>query len=140
MQLINVVKIILINSENKILLLKRGVQDIRRPNQWDIPGGHVEDGETLEQALIRECHEETGIKPGAIGLLHVQSAVFETDDKFVNWAFFYGRTDSENVILSHEHSDHKWVSLESAARMIQYERQQLTLNAIKQNKLIPGLA
>ena len=32
------------------------------PNAWVMPGGHVELGESLEEALIREIHEETGIK------------------------------------------------------------------------------
>ncbi|MEQ1866343.1 MAG: NUDIX domain-containing protein [Micropepsaceae bacterium] len=33
------------------------------PHRWDIPGGHVECGETLDQALIRELQEELDITP-----------------------------------------------------------------------------
>ena len=33
-----------------------------RQNRWCFPGGHIESGETPEQAAVREAHEETGIK------------------------------------------------------------------------------
>lgn len=46
---------VVINEENKILLIngpKRG---------WEMPAGHVEEGESLSSAVIRETKEETGI-------------------------------------------------------------------------------
>lgn len=47
---------IIINKRNEVLLVKR-----RREKVWVIPGGHVDQGETIEQAALRELHEETGI-------------------------------------------------------------------------------
>ena len=45
--------------EGKALLIKRGKEPLR--GRWVVPGGTVEVGETLEQALVREVREETGL-------------------------------------------------------------------------------
>ena len=45
---------------DKILLIKRGTVVFR--GYWALPGGKVEAGETVEQAVIREVGEETGLK------------------------------------------------------------------------------
>jgi len=45
--------------EGKVLLIRRGKEPLR--GRWVVPGGTVEVGETLEQALVREVQEETGI-------------------------------------------------------------------------------
>ena len=49
---------VFIQQDEKILLVRQNYG--RR--YWSLPGGVVESGETLEQAVIREVHEETGLK------------------------------------------------------------------------------
>lgn len=44
---------------NKILLVKRGTVVFK--GYWALPGGRVDAGETVEQAVIREVKEETGL-------------------------------------------------------------------------------
>jgi 8-oxo-dGTP diphosphatase len=51
--------IILENDKGEFLLALRDNKSwIPFPNHWDLIGGHVEDGETPEEALIREYKEE----------------------------------------------------------------------------------
>lgn len=45
--------------DGKVLLIRRGKRPLR--GRWMVPGGTVELGETLEQALVRETREETGL-------------------------------------------------------------------------------
>ena len=55
-----VAAIALVDEDNRVLLQKRP-QGKAMAGLWEFPGGKVEDGETPEQALIREMHEELAI-------------------------------------------------------------------------------
>jgi 8-oxo-dGTP diphosphatase len=52
-----------INAEGKVLLGLRAPSKKAWPLHWDSIGGHVEAGESLEEALIREAREEVGVTP-----------------------------------------------------------------------------
>ena len=47
-------------EDGRVLLIRRGKQPLR--GRWSLPGGTVETGETLEQALVREMREETSLE------------------------------------------------------------------------------
>lgn len=59
---------------DKILLLDQDVEDSR---SWSLPGGTLEEGETLNDALIREMKEETGLDTELEKLLYICDHITE---------------------------------------------------------------
>ncbi len=53
---------------HRVLLVRQKVDAARG---WSLPGGRLEQGETLQEAMAREMLEETGLKPSIKRLLYV---------------------------------------------------------------------
>jgi ADP-ribose pyrophosphatase YjhB (NUDIX family) len=62
------VNAVVFNEKREVLLARRTDNGL-----WCIPGGHVELGETLSQACLRELFEETGLRARVIRLVGVYS-------------------------------------------------------------------
>ena len=52
----------LIDGDKKVLVTRRNIKMKIFPHAWVLPGGHVDPGECLEDAVIRELFEETGVQ------------------------------------------------------------------------------
>ena len=91
-------------QSNRYLYLLR--TDAKNPGNWGIPGGKIEDDETLLEGIARECEEEIGYFPNNAKLIPIQ--------KFVNNTFtyhtFFCEVQSEFIpILNDEHCGYAWV-------------------------------
>lgn len=64
---------------SNVLLIKRGKAPFK--GEWSIPGGGLEFGERVRDAVIREVREETGVEIDIIGLIDVFDAIAPADDQ-----------------------------------------------------------
>lgn len=94
------------NDNGEYLLLRRSKNSRTQPGKWDLPGGKVDPGETLEEAVTREVREETGL---SLGLQEIAGEVcFELPAKRVIAVVYETEERASEVRLSHEHEDFNW--------------------------------
>lgn len=104
---------LIFNKEGKIFLMKSHKYN----NQYVIPGGHVELGETMEDALKREIKEETGLKIYDLEFLGHQEFIFDKvfwKKKHFIFLDFACKTDSPKVVLNGEGQEYLWVTIKEA--------------------------
>ena len=94
-----------IKKDGKILICRRPA-DKSCALLWEFPGGKQEPGETLEQALARECLEELNINITVRKKLH--ETVYEYPERKLRLHFFAAEIES-GTLTRKEHSEIKWV-------------------------------
>ncbi len=88
---------ILLDGESVLLCGNRWYAD--KPLVWTLPGGRSEEGEGIEQTLIREFKEETGLEIRATALAYVAEARSSVHKQiYLNCAFFVERISG---VVSH---------------------------------------
>lgn len=70
---------------DQVLLIKRGEEPSL--GQWSIPGGVVQVGETLEEAVIREIREETHLEVEVLALTKILDRIFRDPDGRVTYHY-----------------------------------------------------
>jgi 8-oxo-dGTP diphosphatase len=106
---------ILRNEKGEFLLLRRSENSHTNPGKWDLPGGKLSRGEVLEDAIVREVWEETGISvvPGEVA----GNVTFELPEKKVIAIVYDCGYIIADVKLSYEHIEYSWVSFDSILEM-----------------------
>ncbi len=100
------------NRDDLFLALKRSPNSFTRPNDWDLAGGNVLFGELHEDSLRKEIKEEANLGVGAF--MPVQVITTYEKEKGIYYFFigFYCQAKKEEVKISDEHSEYRWVTKE----------------------------
>jgi ADP-ribose pyrophosphatase YjhB (NUDIX family) len=85
-----------------ILLIKQYVSATRG---WSMPGGKLEAGETIEQCLVREWKEETGLDIRVKELLYLTDRFRNSDTHVVHMTFLLERTGEKPGEFAWTHLD-----------------------------------
>lgn len=120
-QIKTVAKVFIQNDKNEILLLVRNSIDSHRPGGYDLPGGGVDEGESIEMAAIREVEEESGIKLRPSDLKLIYGATGWPGNNYVGRVklAFIASVDEAEIVLSDEHEKYSWEETRAAIKLLQ---------------------
>ena len=100
--------------DGKAIIIKRGNEPYK--GQWSIPGGRVELGETLHDAVKRELREETGLDVRVGPLIEVFERIQHDDEPAVRYHFviidYLCTCDGGVLCAGDDAADAKWVTSE----------------------------
>ena len=111
------VKALIQNKKGEILLLKVNVKMLKQYSgdvYWDIPGGRIQKGGTVDATLKREVFEETGIdnvmviKPFAMVLSNIRIPVGDSSVGLVLSSYLCSIDENTQIKLSEEHVEFGW--------------------------------
>ena len=84
------------------------------PGVWKLPGGLVEAGESIEEAVVREVWEETGVKTSfksVVGFRELLTYQFGCQDMYFV-CMLEGIDEKIDIQMPHEISHAQWVSVQ----------------------------
>ncbi|MEZ0582169.1 nucleoside triphosphatase NudI [Erwinia sp. STN24] len=124
-----------IQNEGEYLLCKMAADRGVFPGQWALPGGGMEAGETLEEALRREINEELGEE---LGITDIQPWTFrddirtktypdgKTEEIYMIYLIFDCISTNRNITFNEEFQEIAWVPPETLKAMDLNEATRIT--------------
>jgi 8-oxo-dGTP pyrophosphatase MutT (NUDIX family) len=124
------VKAFLKNPEGLYLLMRRSEHEKRGTGKWDLPGGTLENEKSVLENLAREVLEETGLTQTSEPVLFDMQDILWPEGRHVIRLLYRGTIEGEPV-LSYEHSEHKWFSVDEMIALSEAEFDSLLLKLVR---------
>lgn len=129
MKTIDVVAAI-IRRDNRILATQRSYGEFK--HGWEFPGGKIETGETPEQAIVREIHEELDASIDVVR--RIVDVSYDYDTFHLEMRCFLCTLDSPVTLLEHEAA--KWLDRASLDSVAWLPADIQVIKAIKDQRII----
>lgn len=109
---------------------------------WSLPKGHIEEGETPEQAAVREIHEETGITGSILAPLGTIDFWFMAEDRRVHKTVHHFLLAAQDLELSDadaEVAEVAWVPLDEVGARLRYADERRLLSRVHEVLADPAI-
>ncbi len=120
---------LIFNNEGRLLIVKSDKWN----GQYCIPGGHIEFGETIIEAVKREVKEETNLDIDNIRFHMIEECIFSKNfhdpEKHFVFLDYSCKAKNTDVILNEEAQEFIWVSLDDLDK---FNIEKLTLKSIRE--------
>lgn len=118
--------------------LEVAVVAVNPSGRWQLPKGIVDDGETPEQAAVREVREEAGVEAEIVELVEkVEYWYFGTNKgervRFHKFVYFYLMKYVAGDVADHDHEvvEARWVKIDEAIKMLAFKSEKETIEKAK---------
>lgn len=138
----------IMNEQGEVLIQKRASTKKQHPNKWGICAGHIDTGETVESAVIRELEEELGVKLtiNDLELMFIAKEQNEFANRRKNYVFYHVYFMKTNwkiedyKIQIEELSEIKYITFEELKNIIKTQNSDFTFSKLNQaTKIIEEL-
>lgn len=118
----------LVVRSGKILMVE--VENLKGEIVWCLPKGHLEKGETAEQAAVREVAEETGWRCRSLGPILQVGYFFKRQGRLVSKKVDWFLMEAEKKVGGHDEVEVRrvqWAPIEKARTLLTYPSDQQVL-------------
>lgn len=123
------IAVFVVNNKRQILLQQRSATKRFNPNKWGLCAGHVDSGEDIDDAALRELEEEIGLSLSKSDLNILENRKTIKKDVNSHLTRFYYVVCNKNKfrIQEEEVSEVKWVNIDDVINMIKNNDESLVI-------------